>query len=384
MIGATFVHPRPARNLSISPDADPDSDDHPSSGEANSRNVTSCDDRYAKTDWVFCLITVVQLITISVAASSVSPTKLNSDIDKPGLHVWSTAAIGSLFCIAPTLLAAQYAGHLIVRYAFAVAQVIWAGVIIYLCEGVPVSHLCIIVSLFLLTLYRDYRVLITAASVAALDYVIRSKFFPHSLYGDRVVIQYQWLEHINWLAIVTGFLCVISYRWGRRTNHGSTSEHASSSDDSGESLDRDEAYLYGSESGAPSLARQSDGVFDAADPRYANRLIASEDAEHAIHELLNRISISVTLLHDRSGSSRVSSLASLSQNVTNRKDDLADYLTKDSRGKHFPSMLNDLARKLTNEHRDHQRELEAIQQTIEQLKTLVEQSVVRREEAVTC
>ncbi|WP_236621470.1 sensory transduction histidine kinase [Rhodopirellula sallentina] len=347
--------------------------------EGNTDNAASRpsdrDVHAARIDWVFCLITIVQLVSISAAATAFCPSRLNSDIDKPGVHVWSIAAIGSLLCIAPTLLAAQYAGRRIVRHAFAVAQVVWSGVIIYLCGGVAVSHLCIIISLLMLTLYRDYRVLLTASLLASADYVFRSMLFPHTLYGDRIVIEYQWLEHLNWLLITTGFLSVICYRrdrFAKRVRAGAMATNAETRPDP---------------TAASNLAVEQDrlnAALQAMVTDLADTLSASDDALEAINALLERIAISVNLLHERSRSSRVNSLTNLANTVYDRKNDIADYLTKDSRGKHFPSMFKDLASKLGTEHSDHQRELEAIQEAVEHLKRLVEQSVASREETLSC
>ncbi|MFG0287821.1 MAG: sensory transduction histidine kinase [Rhodopirellula sp. JB044] len=342
--------------------------------EAASR-PTERDSHAARIDWVFCLVTIVQLVSISAAATAFCPSRLSSDIDTPGVHVWSVAAVGSLLCIAPTLLAAQYAGRRIVRHAFAVAQVVWSGVIVYLCDGVAVSHLCVIVSLLLLTLYRDYRVLLTASLLAATDYIFRSMLFPQTLYGDRIVIEYQWLEHLNWLLITTGFLCVVCYRRDRRAKRvqvGAMATNTATHRVPSKSSD------FGVEQARHNAALQA-MVADLVDT-----LSASDDALEAINALLERIAISVNLLHERSRSSRVNSLANLANTVYDRRSDIADYLTKDSRGKHFPSMFKDLASKLGTEHSDHQCELEAIQEAVEHLKRLVDQSVASRENTLSC
>ena len=54
-------------------------------------------------------------------------------------------------------------------------------------------------SLAFLAFYRDWRVLIPATVVVALDHLLRGIFWPQSVYGVVVASQWRWLEHAAWV-----------------------------------------------------------------------------------------------------------------------------------------------------------------------------------------
>ncbi|MBA4192899.1 MAG: hypothetical protein C0467_33490, partial [Planctomycetaceae bacterium] len=82
------------------------------------------------------------------------------------------------------------------------------------------THFHIFGSLAFLTFYRDWRVLVTASAVAALDHIIRGMVWPESVYGTPSPSPWRWLEHTGWVAFLDVFLiqsCLQSNRDCRAT-----------------------------------------------------------------------------------------------------------------------------------------------------------------------
>jgi len=69
------------------------------------------------------------------------------------------------------------------RYAVAIAQMLWPGLLVHLAGGRFDAHLLAFASLALLALYRDGRVLLTATAVVAADLLCSGRLAPGALHG---------------------------------------------------------------------------------------------------------------------------------------------------------------------------------------------------------
>ena len=67
-------------------------------------------------------------------------------------------------------------------------------------------------SLAFLAFYRDWRVLVPATVVVALDHMLRGLFWPQSVYGVVVASQWRWVEHAAWVLFEDIFLFVSCQR----------------------------------------------------------------------------------------------------------------------------------------------------------------------------
>jgi signal transduction histidine kinase len=63
-------------------------------------------------------------------------------------------------------------------------------------------------SLAFLAFYRDWRVLVPATVVVALDHMLRGIFWPQSVYGVLVTSQWRWVEHAAWVLFEDVFLVI--------------------------------------------------------------------------------------------------------------------------------------------------------------------------------
>ena len=82
------------------------------------------------------------------------------------------------------------------------------ALLIHLTGGRIETHFHVFGSLAFLAFYRDWRVLVPATIVVALDHMLRGAFWPQSVYGVLVASQWRWLEHAAWVIFEDVFLVV--------------------------------------------------------------------------------------------------------------------------------------------------------------------------------
>ena len=83
------------------------------------------------------------------------------------------------------------------------------ALLIHLTGGRIETHFHVFGSLAFLAFYRDWRVLVPATIVVALDHLLRGIFWPQSVYGVLVASQWRWLEHAAWVLFEDVFLVVV-------------------------------------------------------------------------------------------------------------------------------------------------------------------------------
>ena len=86
------------------------------------------------------------------------------------------------------------------------------ALLIHLTGGRIETHFHVFGSLAFLAFYRDWRVLVPATIVVALDHLLRGMFWPQSVYGVLVASQWRWLEHAAWVVFEDIFLVVSCLR----------------------------------------------------------------------------------------------------------------------------------------------------------------------------
>ena len=86
------------------------------------------------------------------------------------------------------------------------------ALLIHLTGGRIETHFHVFGSLAFLAFYRDWRVLIPATIVVALDHMLRGMFWPQSVYGVLVASEWRWLEHAAWVVFEDLFLVVACLR----------------------------------------------------------------------------------------------------------------------------------------------------------------------------
>jgi signal transduction histidine kinase len=169
-------------------------------------------DIYRRTDRLFAWLMGFQWIAGIIFALWVSPLAWSGTVSSIHLHVWAAVVLGGLVSLFPALLAVLRPGQPSTRHTIAVAQMLMSALLIHLTGGRIETHFHVFGSLAFLAFYRDWRVLIPATVVVALDHMLRGIFWPQSVYGVLVTSQWRWVEHAAWVIFEDVFLVVSCLR----------------------------------------------------------------------------------------------------------------------------------------------------------------------------
>jgi PAS domain S-box-containing protein len=167
---------------------------------------------HERTDRLFAGLMAFQWLMGIIFALWVSPLAWEGPVSRTHLHVWAAVVVGGIISLFPALLAFLRPGQPSTRYVIAVAQMLMGALLIHLTGGRIETHFHVFGSLAFLAFYRDWRVLIPATIVVALDHMLRGFFWPQSVYGVLVASQWRWLEHAAWVLFEDVFLFVACRR----------------------------------------------------------------------------------------------------------------------------------------------------------------------------
>jgi two-component system sensor histidine kinase/response regulator len=167
---------------------------------------------HEQTDRLFAYLMGLQWIGGILFALWVSPLAWYGTISRTHIHVWAALILGGIISLFPALLALLRPGQASTRYTIATAQMLMGALLIHLTGGRIETHFHVFGSLAFLAFYRDWKVLIPATIVVALDHMLRGIFWPQSVYGVVVASQWRWVEHAAWVVFEDIFLVVACRR----------------------------------------------------------------------------------------------------------------------------------------------------------------------------
>jgi signal transduction histidine kinase/CheY-like chemotaxis protein len=172
-----------------------------------------------RTDHMFAVLMALQWIAGIAAAYWISPLAWAGGTSRIHLHIWAALILGGAISSLPILLAIIQPGRVSTRYTIAVAQMLTGALLIHLTGGRIETHFHVFGSLAFLSFYRDWRVLVPATIVVALDHFLRGVFWPQSVYGVLSGTEWRWVEHAAWVLFEDTFLLIaikrsISEMWG--------------------------------------------------------------------------------------------------------------------------------------------------------------------------
>ncbi|MBA3353836.1 MAG: response regulator [Blastocatellia bacterium] len=163
---------------------------------------------YKQTDRMFAVLMPLQWLAAIAAALLISPKSWVGQYSSISNNVWAAVIIGGLLSVFPIVLALKRPGHASTRYVIAVSQMMMSSLLIHLTGGRVETHFHIFGSLAFLSFYRDWRVLVPATVVVAVDHILRGIFWPQSIYGVLGQQDWRWLEHAGWVIFEDIFLFI--------------------------------------------------------------------------------------------------------------------------------------------------------------------------------
>ena len=170
---------------------------------------------YGQTDRMFAVLMAIQWLAGIAAAFFISPRTWIGQTSDVHIHVWAAVFLGGIISFFPIILAILRPGEALTRYTIAAGQMLMSSLLIHLSGGRIETHFHIFGSLAFLSFYRDWRVLVPATAIVALDHMLRGIFYPQSVFGVLSTENWRWLEHAAWVIFEDIFL-VLSCLRGQR------------------------------------------------------------------------------------------------------------------------------------------------------------------------
>ena len=178
--------------------------------------------QYKRTDRLFAGLLAFEFVAGIAAAWWISPFTWTGPDQQLHPHVWSATILGALIVSLPIWLAKAHPGRRLTRHVIAIAQMLMSGLLIHLTQGRIETHFHVFGSLAFLSFYRDWRVLITASAVTAVDHFVRGYVWPLSIYGielnSPLYSPWRWLEHTGWVIFEDIFLILACEQSNLETN----------------------------------------------------------------------------------------------------------------------------------------------------------------------
>ena len=175
---------------------------------ANQILALNQDQLYRRTDAMFGILFVVQLIGCILTALILTPKTWAGDQSSIHIHVWTGLGLGSLLCLMPIFLVLFYRGHVFTRYGIVIAQMLYSSLLIHLSGGRIETHFHLFGSLAFIAFYRDWRLLIPATAIITVDHLIRAMYWPESVFGILTSSPWRAIEHAGWVLFEDIFLVI--------------------------------------------------------------------------------------------------------------------------------------------------------------------------------
>src|SRR5207245_660393 len=92
---------------------------------------------------------------------------------------------------------------------------------------------------------------------------------------------------------------------------------------------------------------------------------------HNVGNVLNSVNVSASLVSESMQRSRISNLSRLAGLLNQHSADLADFITRDPKGRQLPAYFNQLSEHLGQERAGLMQELEILKKNVEHIKDIV-------------
>ncbi len=315
-------------------------------------------------------------LTWSGATSSVHP------------HVFAALLLGGIISTFPFFLARTMQGHPITRYVIAMAQVSWSALFIHLTGGRIETHFHVFGSLAMLAFYRDYKILIPATAIVAIDHFFRGLYWPESIYGVANPEWWRFLEHAAWVVFIDIFL-VMNCVYSRQDMIALCERRAEIEIQQSAHL---EAARRVSEQRAIALAERARN--EAVESAYAQlsdahaklhdmqqQLVAAsrqagmaEIATTVLHNVgnaMNSINVSTQLVRTSVMRLKMDRIGKIAALLDEHRDNLGEYLAEGERGSQIISLLQGLTAQLDDRRATANKELDGLARHVEHVKAVV-------------
>lgn len=316
---------------------------------------------HRRADRLFAHLMVWQWVAGVVAALWISPQTWIGAASQTHWHVWAAVLLGGTLTGFPVFLAWKMPGQVLTRHVIAVAQMLMSALLIHLTGGRIETHFHVFGSLAFFAFYRDWRVLLTATVVVALDHAVRGIFWPQSVFGVLASSNWRWVEHAAWVVFEDTFL-FISIRQSLCDMH-EVAERRAGLEAVNASIERQVRDR------TAELEKAHRELLETS--RRAGMAEVATGVLHNVGNVLNSVNVSVTLLEDGVKKLKGPNLARAVALLRDHSADLGTFLTLDPKGRQIPPYLTQVAEHLTEEQAALLKELVHLQKSVEHIKEIV-------------
>jgi signal transduction histidine kinase len=317
--------------------------------------------QWKQTDRMFAFLLGLQWLACIGVAAWLSPRAWEGLESYIHPHVWAAVFLGGLIAALPITLAIVRPGEAITRYVIAVAQMMHSALLIHLSGGRIETHFHVFGSLAFLSFYRDWRVLIPATIVVALDHAIRGIFWPESVFGVITTSPFRWMEHAGWVAFEDIILVWSCVRGAKELVMLATRQ--AELETANQQVEAEVARQ------TARLESVSQELINTA--RRAGMAEVATGVLHNVGNVLNSVNVSASVALKKLKDSEISSLVKVGEMLQTHQTNLPAYLTTDERGKHLPAFLVELSGCLSREHTGLVDELRSVATGLDHIKEIV-------------
>lgn len=336
---------------------------------------TELQQNYRHTDRMFAWLMALQWLFGVGITLWVSPLAWEGRMSYMHIHVWAALFLGGTIAAFPIFMAVRFPGLPLTRHVVAVGQMMTSALLIHLTGGRIETHFHVFGSLAFIAFYRDWRVLLTATVVVAIDHFLRGVFWPESVFGVLVANHWRWLEHVGWVLFEDIFLLVairqnlrsmfaISERQARLENVNTIIENKVAEQTA--ELRQENAERQRAEQAL--IAAHQDLL---ASSRLAGMAEIATNVLHNVGNVLNSVNVSAGLVSESVRRSKVSSLNRLAALLKEHEADLGSFLANDPRAKQIPVFLSQLSEHFQASQDTTLKELASLHVNIEHIKDIV-------------
>jgi two-component system sensor histidine kinase HydH len=171
-----------------------------------------------RTSKIFGVLMAAQWLIAIFVAIVLSPYAWAGKVHTVHTHVLAAVFLGGAITSLPLLLVIKWPAAASTRFVIAAAQMLWSALLIHLSGGRIETHFHIFVSLAFVAFYRDWRILVPATIIVALDHFLRGVFWPESVYGIANPEWWRFFEHGGWVVFEDIVLVLVCLRGGEEVH----------------------------------------------------------------------------------------------------------------------------------------------------------------------
>lgn len=329
----------------------------------------------AHTDRMFAWLLGLQWLVGAGAALWISPLTWAGRSSQLHIHVIAGFVLGGLIAGFPIFLALRFPGRVFTRHVVAAGQMLASALLIHLLGGRIETHFHVFGSLAFLAFYRDWRVMVTATVVVGLDHFLRGVFWPQSVFGVLSADSWRWLEHVGWVLFEDIFL-LLAIRQNVRAMRG-LAERQARLEGVNTVIERQVAErtaelreeIVVRKRAEEEVIRAHKDLLESS--RMAGMAEIATNVLHNVGNVLNSVNVSAGLVAESLRRSKTTGLGKLAALLQEHEGDMAEFMTKDERGKKVPLYLKQFSEHLEASQAISLKELDSLNANIEHIKDIV-------------